>query len=1141
MTNTITEADQRRDRRSFWALMGTQFFGAFNDNLFKVAVALLVVKWVADPVAQNNWVTVSGVVFVAPFLLFSLAAGRMADRWSKPRIMATTKAFELVVVVVAIYGMFLQNIPVMVAGLFLLALQSAFFGPAKYGVLPELVDEAKLSWANGLLNVSTFAAILTGTMVGTFAVGSIPTMAAIMCFVAVAGFVSSLLMEKLPAVNPNQPLAWNPLPDFFKNWALVRHNKPLRQSLIAVSFFWFVGAVLQLNTLIYVNDVLGASTHVSGLLLALVVIGIAIGSLLAGKLSQEKVELGLVPLGAIGMSLFTVGLYFSRGSIPATMADAFLLGMCSGIFVIPLNTLIQSRSPKEDRGRVLATANFLSFIAILLASAFLWFLGTVVKADPAQVFLALGVISFSSTAIICLTIPQALVRLVLYLLSNTVYRIRVIGRENVPLQGPALLVPNHVSMVDPFLVAGGLSRMVRFVMFRDFYEKPLIHPFVKLMDAIPISASDSPKEIMRSLLAARKKLQEGHLVCIFAEGEISRLGGALLGFKRGLEVILKDLDVPVIPVHMEGVWGSIFSFQGKKFFSKWPKQIPYPVTVTFGKALRNTTPAEIRQAVMDLGSEAFPIHRKQEPTLFEAFLKQATRFPRQNVVADSSGRELTYRKLLTAVHMVGGKMRTHLPRKNQAGVNVGILLPPSAVAVIANLALTGQGYVPINLNYTLSQETIDSICQKAEITHIITSSKMLEKLGWIRDDRHVLLEDLLNQCSTKDKVRSSVLCIIFPSFILKRALFKNASGHLDDLSTIMFTSGSTGIPKGVVLSQANILSNIQSLTMILNMTAADAFLGVLPFFHSFGFTAALWFPLIGGFKAVYHTNPLDSKTIGELCRQHKVTFLMGTPTFLSAYVRRIPKEDFATLRFAVAGAEKLRPELAKAFEEKYNVPILEGYGCTELSPVVALNVPDIMDGEVFQVGRKVGKIGRPIPGVSVKVVHPETGEALKPGQAGLLLVKGPNVMKGYLGDPEKTAEVIRDGWYVTGDIATVDDDGFIEITDRLSRFSKIGGEMVPHIIVEEKLHELTGSMDRQFVVTSVSDEKRGEALVVLVAGYDGSIDELWKGLNETKLPKLWIPSRENFFVVQDVPVLGSGKVDMQRVRELARQSVETKL
>jgi acyl-[acyl-carrier-protein]-phospholipid O-acyltransferase/long-chain-fatty-acid--[acyl-carrier-protein] ligase len=1121
-------------QKSFWALIATQFFGAFNDNIFKVAVALLVVKWIDDPVVRNNWVTASGVVFVTPFLLFSLVAGRMADRWSKAQVMRATKVFELFVVSVAVGGMYLKSVPLVMGGLFCLALQSAFFGPSKYGVLPEIIENARLSSANGLLNVSTFAAILAGTVAATFLIERVSVIAVVMFITAIGGVISSFLMDKVPAVNPTQSLKWNPLPDFFTNWALIKGNNPIRHSLMAVSYFWFAGAVLQLNTLIYVNDVLKASSQISGILLTLVVVGIALGSVLAGKLSQEKVELGLVPLGAIGMSLFTLDLYFSQHSLARTLADGFFLGLSSGVFVIPLNTLIQSRSPQEDRGRILATANFLSFVAILLASGFLWFLETILKANPAQVFLALGIVSLIATLSICITIPQAMIRLVLYFLTNTVYRIRVIGRENVPLNGPAILVPNHVSMVDPFLIAGGISRQVRFMMFRDFYEKPLVHPLVKLMNAIPISNNDAPKEIMKSLINARKQLQEGHLVCIFAEGEISRLGGAVLGFKRGLEVILKDLDVPIVPVHLEGVWGSIFSFQDKKFIWKWPRRIPYPVTVTFGKPLHRAGAQEIRQAVMDLGADAFKVHRQAEPTLFETFLGQAKSSPNQKIVVDSNHAELTCHRLLTGATLFGRHLVSKISSKG-SDRNIGVLLPPCVGATLANVALSSQGLVPINLNYTLSRDALDSICRKASISTVVTSQKMLEKLGYGKGSQHVFLEDVLSKIPSHEKLITGLLLRLLPVFILKRTFYRKATKNLNELATIMFTSGSTGIPKGVMLTEGNILSNIQALTMVLHMRPTDVLLGVLPFFHSFGFTASLWFPLLAGFKVAYHNNPLDSKTIGDLCRTQRVTFLIGTPTFIAAYIRRIPKEDFATLRFAVAGAEKLRPELAKAFEEKYGVPLLEGYGCTELSPVVALNLPDIMDGEVFQVGRKVGKIGRPITGVSVKIVDPNTNAPLKAGEAGLLLVKGPNVMKGYLGEPEKTAEVVKEGWYVTGDIATVDEDGFIQITDRLSRFSKIGGEMVPHVMVEQKLHELAATVDRLFVVTGVPDDKKGEALAVLVGGYKGDLDLLWKNLNATDLPKLWIPARDKFFPVDAIPALGSGKVDMVRAKSLASE------
>lgn len=1125
--------------KSFWALMATQFFGAFNDSVFQIVVALLMVNWIADAGQANKLVSLSGIMFALPFLLFSFLAGRVADRFSKARVMVAAKTFDLLVVGLAIAGMYMKSVPVMLAGLFCLAAQSTFFGPAKYGILPDLKSEKNLPGANALVNVATFVALLMGTIFGTFYAGQFHVVATVMGLMALGSVGGALLIEKIPAANPNQPLLWNPLPDLVNNWRLIRGNRPLRLSLLAVSYFWFVSGVFHLNMLVYVNKVMGLDDKYSGYLLSAIVIGIALGSLLAGKLSQGKVELGIVPVGAAGTALFTFDLYFSHGSFARTLADVFFLGLSSGLYLIPLTTLIQLRSPQEHRGRILATTNFFSFIAIALASGFQWLLGTVLGATPAGVFLGLAFLSLLAMGVIYLYLPQAFVRLVIYLLTNVIYRLNVIGRENVPLNGPALLVPNHVSMADPFFISGALSRLVRFIMFRDMYELPVIHQVVKFMDVIPISENDNPKEIMRSLLAARKKLEEGHIVCIFAEGQISRLGGVMMGFKRGLEIILKGMDhVPVVPVHLEGVWGSIFSFEGKKFIWKRPHRIPYPVTVTFGKPLFAPAPARVRQEVMDLGAAAFSIHRRKDPTLFESFLDQAKAFPKQEIVCDSSGKSLTYHQLSTASALLGQALRKQ--GLLSPGARLGILLPPSVAGAIVNLAVASQGGVPVNVNYTLAKESVENILKRAGAAHVVTSEKMLEKLGWEKAPHHVLVEALLDGFTPGAKTRMGLATRLLPRFVLRRTFFRDAARRPEDLATLLFTSGSTGDPKGVALSQGNILSNIQSMRMVLPVDSSDAILGILPFFHSFGFMGGLWYPLIAGFKAVYHTNPLDSKTIGDLCQKEKVTFLIGTPTFLSAYLRRIDKEKFQSLRFAVAGAEKLRPELAKAFEEKYGVPVLEGYGCTELSPVVAVNVPDIMDGDLLQVGRKVGKIGRPIPGVSVKIVDPDSGGALPAGQAGLLLVKGPNVMQGYWQDPEKTAEVLKDGWYITGDIATIDEDGFIEITDRLSRFSKIGGEMVPHIKVEQKLQEAAKAVDRLFVVTGVPDEKRGECLVVLAAGFTGDLDQLWKDLNATDLPKLWIPARDKFFTVESLPTLGSGKLDMTQVNRMAKQLLENR-
>jgi acyl-[acyl-carrier-protein]-phospholipid O-acyltransferase/long-chain-fatty-acid--[acyl-carrier-protein] ligase len=1118
-----------KNNRSFWALMTTQFFGAFNDNLFKITIALLITHWMSEE-ATRSLVPISGGVFAAPFLLFSLGAGRLADRWSKTRVVVTVKTVDLGVVVFLLAGIFLKSVPLLMGGLFLLGTQSAFFSPAKYGLLPEIKPETDLPRANALLNVATFAAILLGTIAGTTLTQRIPVVAVLTGIAAIGSLLAAWAIEKVPAANPTQPLRWNPVPDIKTNWDLIRGDRTLRLSLIASSWFWFMGGVLQLNVLVYVKQIMGLSDSVSGVLLIALVIGIALGSLLAGRLSHEKVELGLIPLGALGLSLFTLDLFFSHGNIYRTFGDVFCLGISAGVFIIPINTLIQIRSPRQERGRILATGNFFSFVAILLASVFLWVMSRVFKADPSQIFLVLGLLSLLATVAIVTYLPQAMVRLGLFLLTNLIYRIRVVGLENIPSHGPALIIPNHVSYVDPFLVGGATSRRIRFMMFREMFERPLVHPFVKFMDVIPISPSDSPKRILSSLLQARRQLEEGHVVCIFAEGAITRLGQTL-GFRKGFERIVRDLDVPIIPVHLDRVWGSIFSFERKQFIWKMPRQIPYPVTVSFGKPLPPTVKSEeVRQSVLELGSTAFEHRLEELKPLHQHFFRQAQRQWGLEAVVDTTGVRLTYGRLATGAILVSKQFRKVLPSDK----NVGVLLPPGVGGVIANLGLLFDGRVPVHLNYSLGREVIDHICREAGVTKIITAHKMLDALKWGDDPRMVFLEDIPRPGKLKGLI-SYLGFRLMPAWMVEKMVVPHSNVGPADLATILFTSGSTGLPKGVMLTHSNIHSNIQGLQETFQLTSKDTILGVLPFFHSFGFTATLWLPLLAGCRAAYHRSPLEAVAIKNLIRAERASVLLATPTFLQMWVKKFTREDVASLRFVLTGAEKLSLAFAKEFSETLGVPILEGYGTTELSPAACVSVLSVQHATENQTGWKPGKVGRPLPGVTVKIVDPKTGERQPEGVPGLLLVKGPNVMRGYWNQPEKTAEVLNEGWYNTGDIARVDEEGFVEITDRLSRFSKIGGEMVPHMLVEQKLAEFAGESEARFLVLSVPDEKRGERLVVLIHNLLQTVAILHEKLEKSTMPKLWVPDKRSIFQIDEWPALASGKADLVKAKSLAEK------
>jgi acyl-[acyl-carrier-protein]-phospholipid O-acyltransferase/long-chain-fatty-acid--[acyl-carrier-protein] ligase len=465
---------------------------------------------------------------------------------------------------------------------------------------------------------------------------------------------------------------------------------------------------------------------------------------------------------------------------------------------------------------------------------------------------------------------------------------------------------------------------------------------------------------------------------------------------------------------------------------------------------------------------------------------------------------------------------------------VGVLLPPSVAGALVNYAALLMGKVPVNLNYTASAEALVSCAKQCSLKTVITSKAFLEKAKATAPVNALFLEDLATMPSFREKLTALLLAALWPASQLERAVGRNKPSSLDDLATIIFSSGSTGDPKGVMLTHYNVVANAEQMGQIFAFHGGDRILGILPFFHSFGFTATLVTPAVLGVGAIYHLSPLDARAIGALAQEYRATFLLSTPTFLQVYIRACEPAQFGSLQFAMTGAEKLPERVAQAFEEKFGLRPLEGYGTTECGPAIAINTRDFRAAGFRQVGAKRGTIGHPLPGVSARIADPDTFQSKGPGEAGLLLVRGPNIMKGYLGRPEKTAEVLRDGWYITGDIATLDEDGFLQITDRLSRFSKIGGEMVPHLKIEEVLQEIAGATEQCFAVTSIPDEKKGERLVVLHTLKDAQlVPVLEKFAAITTLPNLWKPKADQFFPIEKLPYLGTGKLDLRQLRELA--------
>jgi acyl-[acyl-carrier-protein]-phospholipid O-acyltransferase/long-chain-fatty-acid--[acyl-carrier-protein] ligase len=733
--------------------------------------------------------------------------------------------------------------------------------------------------------------------------------------------------------------------------------------------------------------------------------------------------------------------------------------------------------------------------------------------------------------------PYGLLRFVLALLTRSLFWLRVKGSEHIPARGGALLVCNPVGYLGWLLVLAASPRKVRFIILAGWTGRPGVRQLLRWTGAITVEPSATRADLDNALQRAAEGLGQGDLVCLCTEGCQTR-DGARLTFQSAFDAITGRQPVPILPVCLQQLRGSLVYLVSGRVLRRWPHEIPSPVEVGFALPLPAGTPAaQARQALQQLSADTAIARAARRRPVHRQFVRMAAHRPFRSCVIDSSapGRDLTYARAFVAVYCLSRILR---PVVGESPM-VAIWLPPSTGCALANLALAFLGKTSVNLNYTAASESIQSALRRCDCRHVLSSRRFTARIPLDPgpDVEIIYLEDFLPRIPRMDRLRGLLAVLLLPGWLLERVLGLTRHG-VDDLATVIFSSGSTGEPKGVMLTHGNVAANAESMIQATGLGPHDRALAVLPFFHSFGYTVALWAPLQVGASAVYHPDPRQSREIGELSRTHRCTIYLSTATFLRFCLKKCEPDDFRTIRILMCGAEKLPPSLAEEFLERFGVRPLEGYGCTELAPAAAANMPDVEFNGLVTVHNRQGTVGPPLPGVAARVVHPETHETLPIGEEGMLLVTGANVMKGYLDRPDLTQQAIRDGWYVTGDMARLDADGYVTLTGRLSRFAKVGGEMVPLEKIEEELHDILGTADRVCAVTCVPDESRGERLIVLyVAAHLGPFGlevRAWcQQLNCRGLPNLWLPSERDFISVPELPVLGSGKINLKGIKEMA--------
>ncbi len=1024
----------------FIAFLVAQFLGTANESAFRVTLILFVLAIVSGETRQVRYSSIATALVPLAYLVVSPMAGYFTDRFPKHRVLLWTKAPEIAAMALATAGFYLRNLQFLYVVLFLIAARGAFFSPAKFGILPDVFEDGALSSANGILELVSDLAILIGSLVGVYVYSlfssNLTNAGLLFLAIACVGTLAIVFAPRAPAGHQQAQFAWNVFSSFGRDYAEVRDNPTLYYTLVGIAWFGFIASFFLTVVPVFGKNELAMDETRVGLLFALLSIGLGLGAVVAGRVSRGHVEIGLVPLGSVGITIFSFLLAASGTArvvpivgLPADAAIAIMMiGFSAGFFIIPLNSLLQQRAPAGMTGRLVAYGNVLQYGAILIAAGVPWLLTSVLGLSIRQVIFFAAVVTLCGTLYVGWRLPDFLVRLIVWVLTNTIYRVRVVGEENQP-KGGALLVGNHVSLVDSFIVSGTTSRMVRYFCYRLYYEMKAINWYFRLTHAIPISKDDPKEQVEEALERGRAEIRRGHVLCIFAEGHMTRTGN-MLKFRRGLERIAAPVNCPIVPIYLDGVWGSIFSYERGRFVYKIPKRWFEPITVVYGKPMPSTATAEeVRRAVQDLSTQTFENHKDRQKPIQVAFIERAKRRWHATLAVDADGSSITFGAALARAIVLS---QTLWERAGELGTKVGILMPAGIDAMLANFATLFAGHIPVNID---AVDVAHSAVSHAQLATIVTTREFAATLGSLEKLSPAVVkyfEDIEAAAHAARRDQIEKICRVTRARSIARLFVRGSTTDVDQVATILFSyhADTPDMPRGVMLTHHNLLSNLESLRQIFRVTREDCILGLIPFSNSMSFSSTLLVPALAGAKVAFGAQLLDGSGLGAFCRANRVSVIPASPAILASIVDKVERADLPNLRHVAVGGGELDDELRARFLDKFGIEPLQGYGCPECAPIIALNIPDYTGPSEPQPGVRLGTAGQPVPGVSIRIVDPSTGAPVARGAEGMLLVSGPNVMKGYVEGADLTNQVMHDGWYNTGDRARVDGDGFLTIVPR---------------------------------------------------------------------------------------------------------------
>ncbi len=1119
-------------KRRFGPLFVVQFLGAFNDVLLKYAMLFLANFGILASRPQDGEMlaAVATGLFILPYFLLSAFAGQLADQIDKARLIRWVKGAELAIMVLALGGFWMGSIPVLMGCLFLMGVHSTLFGPVKYSIMPQHLRHDEIMGGTGLIEAGTFLAILSGQLLA----GLIPAWEAGLaaCGLALVGLLMSFAIPAAPPAVAGQRIDWGLWRGTVDILRTATAGRGVWLAILGISWFFAAGAVVMSEFAPLVRNTLSAQQDVATLFLIVFSVTIAFGSLAVNRLLKGEVSAKYVPASALVLALGLIDLWLSTSGFVvvtpnATVAqfmatpgswrilfDLAVISFAGGMFIVPLYAILQVASAPEDRSRIIAANNIVNAAVTVVAVVIVALLLTAGVNVPGLI----GVLGFTTLAIALISVwllPETLFKSVIRLVLRVLYRVDVHGIENMPQPGErAVVVVNHVSFLDGLLLGAFLPGKPTFAINTLIAKSLMVRPFLKLFRAFPVDPTNP-----MAAKAMVKAVREGRTLVIFPEGRITRTG-ALMKVFDGPGMVADKADAPIIPVRLDGPQYSPFSYMKGKVRRRWFPKITITVLPPRRFAIEGEMSARERRAVAGRR-----LYDEMSTMMFDTSDTGQTLFSRlaeardlhggkAKVVEDIKRAPMSYDRLLAASTLLGKR----LAQGTVPGEAVGLLLPNVNGVIAAFFALQATGRVPAMLNFTVGLTNMRSACETAKIATVVTSRAFVEqaKLGEIvaaleGDGRRIVfLEDIGSTIGGFEKLRAALGA--------GRAGARHERLRIspDAPAVILFTSGSEGVPKGVVLTHRNLLANCAQLAARIDFNSADVVLNALPVFHSFGLTGGTLLPLFNGIRTVLYPSPLHYRIVPALAYDCNATILFGTDTFLSGYARMAHSYDFYSLRYVFAGAERVRDETRRTYAEKFGLRVLEGYGATEAAPVIAVNTP-----MHFQ----AGTVGRLLPAIEARLDD-------VPGitEGGRLFIRGPNVMAGYmLASEPGVLQPPHEGWHDTGDIVTIDDAGFVTIRGRAKRFAKIGGEMISLPAVEGYAAKVWP--DAENAVVTRPDARKGEQLVLFTTAKDAQASALQAWARANGVAELSVP--RDIRVVEALPVLGTGKLDYVTMGEMA--------